>query len=120
MFGEFFERRRYRGAARHYALRLGPQMLKDYGSSALYSPRQIEKSADRAGLPARYIAFGYALYLEESAFREMGDGKVSGSYEELRSLLKRCTLRTPSSGFEPAGENSMAMSGGGEAHHAGQ
>lgn len=88
----------------------------DYGASEFYNPQKIDKSAARAGLPGDYIAFGYALFLEEAVFKEMHDDQGQCFYSELRHLLERYVVKRTSSGFEPAAENSVAMSGGGEGH----
>jgi hypothetical protein len=106
------QRWRYRTAARQYARRLAPQIRKDYGAAEFYSAKQIAASAARAGLAGEYIAFGYALYLEESTFMQWEGAKSPNAHGELRALLKRYIPNTPSSGFASIGESSMLVASG--------
>jgi len=114
---QFMEKMELRGAGRKYACLLPPQIRKDYGASDFYNLHQIDKSAARAGLPTKYIAFGYALFLEEAAFRALDGSRFPASYEKLCSLLVRYKPESISAGFEPAAENFMAVNGSGEIHN---
>ena len=112
MLDRFLQGFKRRGAARNYARRLPPQLRKDYGASATYTPVQIAASAFRAKLPQEYIMFGYAAFLTKEAFEALKDFQSLFGYEELRLILGRYALhRAADSGFEPAPENPTAVGG---------
>jgi hypothetical protein len=113
MLRNFFRAMRLRSAAQKYAGRLGPQLRKDYGVSEHYNSKQIERSALRAKLPANYIQFGYAAFMNEEAFKEAVPAGSSPTYEELKSILQQYARNGSNfGGSEPAAENSYAITGG--------
>ena len=78
---------RWRSAVKHYARRLGPQLLRDYGYSTHYTPAQIRSSAARAKLAARYIDIGYAAFLPKKTFMQVAETANLGAYEDINRLF---------------------------------
>ena len=79
-----------RRAAKRYALRLGPCLLRHFGSSATYSRGQIERGIAETGLNPRYAALGYACFLEEADYQALaGELPLPLAYEEARDLVAR-------------------------------
>jgi hypothetical protein len=86
MFERILARRRLRAAAKFYARRLGPQLIRDYGASEHYTPAQIQASVARAKLPAAHIDLGYAAFLSEEAFEKVAQPSSIGQYEAFRRM----------------------------------
>lgn len=97
---------RLRRAARTYARALPSVLLRSYGASEFYTAAQIEAAVRKAQLPPRYIAIGYATFLPEDAFSQLG---VEGDYQSLRALFRRYASTAPAYGFEPAPERSYPL-----------
>ena len=102
---------RLRAAAKQYARRLGPQLVRDYGAGATYTAQQIRQSAVRAGLRGDCIAFGYAAFMDEAGFAALGAQEIGLGYEELRAMMLEYAGRSASAGFMPLPENSDAFAG---------
>ena len=84
----WFSSWRRRRAAKRYAQRLGPCLLKHFGNSPTYTRGQIERCVTEAGLSPRYIAFGFACFLEEADFGALARGlPIRIDYEEARRLV---------------------------------
>jgi hypothetical protein len=92
---------------------LGPQLRRDFGAGPFYTRQQIGKSAARAGLPMRHLAFGYAGFMDAASFAALQHLDTGLTYEQLRAMLARHTGRAVSAGFEPAPESPTMISGGG-------
>ncbi|MBL8696720.1 MAG: hypothetical protein JNK67_00020 [Alphaproteobacteria bacterium] len=73
-------------AARRYAETLPGQLARDYGASDRYSPDQVRLSAQRAKLPAEFLAVGYAAYLDRDAFAAALPARAA-EYDALRALF---------------------------------
>lgn len=115
MLDRAFRSIRLRSAAKRYGRLLGPRLVMDYGASENYTPGQIQKTAQRLGLPIQFLSLGYAAFLPEEAFRDVAGSSLDETYAELRELVARFQpARIPSTGIEPASPNPYAMSGGGQ------
>ncbi len=115
MFDRLISRLRFRAAARKYARLLGPKLSHDYGSSADYTPAQIEAAAKKLRLPIRYLCLGQAAFLAEEQFAKIAAGNDLGSYAELRTLFDLYKPARPiSTEFGEAPENTYAGGGGGQ------
>jgi hypothetical protein len=64
-------RLRLRHAAKRYASRLGPLLSKAYGASEAYTPAQIRAGVSKLGLNSRFIALGYAAFLDETTYANL-------------------------------------------------
>jgi hypothetical protein len=82
---------RLRQAARRFARQLPRQLRSDYGASETYTPPQIVRAVNRAGLPTKYICIGLAGFLTEEAFNVLKPRSFGLSYKEIRMLLQRLT-----------------------------
>ena len=111
MLAAFLNGLKLKSAAKRFARELPPQLLRDYGASKFYTPQQIETSAGRAGLPARYVSLGWAMFLDAATFASVADANAPGSYQELRPMLARYAARRSHAGFQPASENTDAFAG---------
>ena len=87
MFEQMLARQRLRSAAKLYARRLAPQLIRDYGASAHYMPAQIRASVARARLPTAHIDLGYAAFLPEESFRQLARPVNIANYDALRGLM---------------------------------
>ncbi|MDJ0943776.1 MAG: hypothetical protein QNJ30_09935 [Kiloniellales bacterium] len=86
----WFSSWRRRRAAKRYAQCLGPCLLRHFGNSQTYTRAQIQRCVTKAGLTPRYIALGYASFLEESDFEALVPGlPIRIGYEEARALVAR-------------------------------
>jgi hypothetical protein len=65
---EMFAKLKLRFAARRYARRLPSALKRGWGASGNYSPPQIIKAANSAGLDLNFIAIGYAAFLRREQF----------------------------------------------------
>jgi hypothetical protein len=54
----------WRRAAKAYARRLGGRLAGDYGGELPYTPEQVVAAVSRLGLNPRYIAIGYAVFVD--------------------------------------------------------
>ena len=87
MFAQLLKRFRWRSAAKSYARRLGPQLTRDYGYSAHYTPEQIRASVKRAKLDPSYLDLAYAVFLPEESFRHLAQPANMADYEILNRLF---------------------------------
>lgn len=87
MLEQILARRRLRSAAKLYARRLAPQLIRDYGASEHYTPAQIRASVERARLPAAHIDLGYAAFLPEESFRQLARPVNIADYDAFRGLM---------------------------------
>jgi hypothetical protein len=90
MFEQMLARRRLRAAAKLYARRLEPQLIRDYGASAHYTPAQIQASIARAELSQSHIELAYAAFLPEESFRQVAQPANVDDYEAFNRLLAAC------------------------------
>ena len=111
MFLSVFRGVRLRAAAKAYATRLGPQLVRDYGAAGTFTPAQIRQSAVRAGLRGDCIAFGYAAFMDEAGFAALGAQEIGLGYDALRATMGRYVGRSVSAEFLPVAENSDAFAG---------
>jgi hypothetical protein len=86
MFEQMLARRRLRAAAKLYARRLGPHLIRDYGASEHYTPAQIQASVGRAKLPAAHIDLGYAAFLPDDSYKQVAQPASIGQYEAFRRM----------------------------------
>ena len=82
---------RLRKAAKRFARELPRKLSNDYGASKTYTPPQIVRAVERAGLPTDYICLGFAAFLTEETFNSLGPRSFGMTYQDMRSLLKRYT-----------------------------
>ena len=81
---------RKRRAAKRYAGKLGARLVRSFGASETYTPGQIDRGVRELKLDARYIAFGYAVFLDEETFNDLAPAlPVTLRYEEARSIVRR-------------------------------
>ena len=100
MFEQMLARWRLRSAAKPYARRLAPQLIRDYGASEHYTPAQIQASVARAKLPATHIDLGYAGFLSEESFMQVAQPASAGDYDAFNGLLAAFKPRIPTARFE--------------------
>ncbi len=106
-----FAKLRLRHAAKHYARSLPPALRRGWGVCKHYTPAQIRRAAENAGLDLRYIALGYAAFLPVETFDALRpDMPVALSYEDARSaFLRHRPAAASSGGWEIAAENIDAV-----------
>ena len=104
MLKRMLERLVLRSAAKLYARRLGPQLIRDYGFSEHYTPAQIRASIERAKLPDFHIDFGYAAFLPEDSFKVVAKPSNRQDYDSLKRLM---------AAFRPSREPSWDEGSGG-------
>jgi hypothetical protein len=100
-------------AAKRYAARLGPQLVKGWGGGEFYTPQQIRSAACRARLPIRYLRIGYAAFLRLEEFVSVVGGASADDYEGLRALYRRYLPSGATDPFSPASENAYLDGGTG-------
>jgi hypothetical protein len=100
MFRQMMKQWRWRSAAKLYARRLRPQLSRDYGNSAHYTPEQIRARVRRATLAAPYIDLAYAAFLPEESFKQLAQPANAEDYEALNRLLAACKPSKPASWTE--------------------
>jgi hypothetical protein len=90
--------------AKRYARELGPWLRKSYGSSAHYTEGQIRRGVGELRLKQRFIALGYAAFMDEADFEALQDKMpVRLSYEDARARFARFAPSTPwSTGAGPS------------------
>ena len=91
MFIALIQDDRLRSAAKRHAARLPRQVHTDYGARETYTPAQIRKSAERAGLPAAYTALGDAAFRTEDASAALPPPAPARGQAAVRELLARFT-----------------------------
>ena len=81
---------RRRRAAKRYAQRLGPCLLKHFGNSPAYTRGRVERCVAELRLDPRYIALGFACFLEEADFDALATSlPIRIGYDEARGLVAR-------------------------------
>jgi hypothetical protein len=100
MLAQLLKQFRWRSAAKAYARRLGPQLSRDHGYSAHYTPEQIRASVRRAKLDEPYLDLAYAVFLPEEAFRQLAQPANAADYEALNRLFAACKPSKPASWTE--------------------
>jgi hypothetical protein len=92
----------FRNPAKRYARELGPWLRKSYGSSAHYTEGQIRRGVGELRLKQRFIALGYAAFMDEADFEALHDKMpVRLSYQDARAQFER--FRPPPSKSWPPG-----------------
>src|SRR5690349_4656132 len=82
-----FRRFALRRAAKRYARDLGACLVRDFGASEQYTPRQIAAAVRKLRLDGRYIALAYAPFLSQQSFDDLAaEMPVAVSYAEARAL----------------------------------
>ena len=77
-----------RKALNQYVFRLGPALVKRYGSSEQYTVLQIEKTARQLHLDMRYLPYAIALYRHEESVNTVGLYRLNQDFiNTLRSEL---------------------------------
>lgn len=98
--GIFLDALGLRFAAKKYARRLGPQLIRDYGASETYNEAQIRAAVRRLRLPQHYIKLGFSVFLPESEFINIF--KNADDYTLLRNLYRSFIV------YQPTGESGEA------------
>ena len=110
-----------RRCAPRFAQRLGPRLLKDYGSSRFYTAGQIQAASAKCRLPSRQLALGYAAFLPLADFEKAADIAARDDYEALRALFFRFSRSGTDFPTSAAPADFMAgvgdVSGMGGGHH---
>ncbi len=97
----WLERMKLDGAAKRYARRLPRALREGWGGAKTYTPAQIRKAIDTAGLDPAYAVFGYAAFLPEEDFALAVAGlPIQAPYAEARERLLRF-LPGGASAFDP-------------------
>jgi len=99
--GTFLAALSVRSAAKKYAIRLGPQLVHDYGASETYNESQIRSAVRKSKLSERYIRIGFSAFMSESEFLEIFRG--ADDYTLLRDLYHRLVPNQPTGESGEAG-----------------
>ncbi len=59
---------RKRRTIKAYLTRIGPLLAKRYGKSERYTPKQVEETARKAGLPMDDLCYALSVYCNQDAF----------------------------------------------------
>lgn len=79
----WFLKYRTKRAAKKYALKMPAALGKGYGGSDYYTPAQIRATAKRLRLNLKFIALGYAAFLEPEQFASLiNDMPIKITYDE--------------------------------------
>jgi hypothetical protein len=100
MLFTWLERWRHDRAARRYGQRLPAQLQADYGAAEHYTAPQIARSAKQAGLSAKYVCIGQAVFLPEAEYQRLvaGQGGSPFSRDSLRAMFLRHAPPRPVTG----------------------
>lgn len=91
----------FNNPAKRYARELGPWLQKSYGSSPHYTEGQIRRGVRELRLRERFIALGYAAFMDEEAYQAQRDEMPVGlSYQDARTQFERFRP-TPSKPWPP-------------------
>jgi hypothetical protein len=81
---------RRRRAAKAYAERLGPWLVRSFGPSSAYTAAQIRRGVEVLRLDPHYVAFGYAAFLSARDYDLLAARlPVRLTYGQARALLLR-------------------------------
>jgi len=83
-------RRRWqmRRAAKRYARKLGPHLLKAYGAAEYYTLAQIGTAIVKLGLDTEFIVLGCAAHLSKEVFLSIaGQFPIYIPYEDAREIV---------------------------------
>ena len=68
MTWRWFDRLRRRRAIKAYARKLPLVLRKDYGASPSYTPAQVKRSVERAGLNTEHLSFALCMFSDCQEF----------------------------------------------------
>ena len=83
----WLERWRWHRAARAYARSLGSHFSRAYGGEPTYTPAQVDTAVHELRLDPRFIAIGYAEFIEASAYERLHSALPKPIDREIGRLL---------------------------------
>jgi hypothetical protein len=70
IFESFFKKLQKRKAISSYVHELPRLLVKDYGPSQTYTPAQVKRSIERAGLSTDYTCYALSMFSDQPSFAQ--------------------------------------------------